>query len=117
MSEGAQVDTPLPEPPSGLDRFKGLFGDLARPFAIIATSGSAAAATVIIALRVDGFDSAAIFIGAVYTGVAALYAGKAWENVSAGKQAATVEVAKAQNATVAAPTDGAELPIDQRVRR
>jgi len=92
------TDTPVqPQtwpPPSRLDQIKGFVGDLARPFAIIATSGAASWSTVIIAQKVDGFDSAAIFIGAVFTGVAALYGAKAWEVARTGKQAADIEIAK-----------------------
>lgn len=93
------TDTPIaPQTwprPSRLDQIKGFVGDLARPFAIISTSGSASVATVIIAQKVDGFDSAAIFIGAVFAGVGALYGAKAWESVKASKSAADVEIAKA----------------------
>jgi hypothetical protein len=96
-----QGDTPIAPksfpPPSMMDQWKAFIGDLARPFAIYATSGAAALATVAIAFKNDdGFSAAAIFIGAVYAGVGALYAGKAWENVKAGKSAADVEIAKAQ---------------------
>lgn len=82
------VDTPIAPPtfppPSLSTKVKGFVGDLARPFAIYVTSGGAATATVIFAVRVakDKIDlsSAAIFMGAVFTGVGALYVGKAWEN-------------------------------------
>lgn len=79
MSEAPLADTPTPQPPSRLDAVKGFIGDLARPFAIISTSGSAAYATGVIAHRVDSFEGAAIFIGAVYAGLAGLYGFKAWE--------------------------------------
>jgi len=95
------VDTPLPQPPDRLEQFKGLVGDLARPFAIISTSGAASIATVVIAHKVDGFDGAAIFIGAVFAGVGALYGAKAWEVARAGKHTAEVEIAKATSATPA----------------
>ena len=85
------------------DEFKGLVADLARPFAIIVTSASAAVATVQVALRVTTFGEAALFIGAVYAGVAALYTAKAWENAKAGRQAADVAIAK--SAPLVSPSD------------
>ena len=92
-------DTPMRErtfpPPTRLEQIKSFVGDLARPFAIIATSLSAAISTVIIAWKVEAFEGAAIFIGAVYVGVGGIYTAKAWEAVSAGKRAADVEIAKA----------------------
>lgn len=78
-----------------LDELKHFIGDLARPFAIIATSLSASIATVVIAYKVDAFEGAAIFIGAVFAGVGALYGAKAWENAKTGKHSAEVEIAKA----------------------
>ena len=74
--------------------FKALVGDLARPFAIIASSASAAVATVVIAFKVDGFDGAALFIGAVYAGVGALYGAKSLEVAAVRKRDSEVEVAK-----------------------
>lgn len=103
------TDTPvLPQtfpPPSRLDQIKGFVGDLARPFAIISTSYAASHATVVIAYKVSSFSEAAIFIGAVFAGVGALFGAKAWENARAGKQAADVEIAK-----VAAPS----IPTETR---
>ena len=97
------TDTPVPSPPNRLEQIKALIGDLARPFAIIITSGGATAATVIIALKNDdGFAAAAIFIGAVMAGVATLAGAKAYENVQKAKADATVQVAQAQ-ATTPAP--------------
>lgn len=89
------ADTPVRAPPSRAEVVKSFIGDLARPFAIIVTSAATAAATVIVALKVDSFDSAAIFIAAVYAGVGALYGAKAWEAVQTTKQGASVEIAKA----------------------
>ena len=74
-------------------------GDLARPFAIISSSYAASHATIVIAYKVNSFSEAAIFIGAVFAGVGALYGAKAWEVARTGKQAADVEIAK-----VAAPS-------------
>lgn len=101
------TDTPIAPPtfppPSKLDQIKAFVGDLARPFAIIATSLSAAVVPVIVVVRVapDRLDliAAAAFIGAIYAGVGGIFWGKAWENAKTGKQAADVEIAKA-----AAPT-------------
>jgi hypothetical protein len=89
------TDTPVTFPPSKADQVKAFVGDLARPFAVISTSAAAAAATVLIALRVTSYAEGAIFIGAVYAGVGALYAAKSWELNTQAKQAAGVEIAKA----------------------
>lgn len=79
-----------------LDRFKTTIGDLARPFAIIATSFAASWATIVIAYRVENGNDGAIFIGGVFAGVGALYIGKAWEVAKTGKQTAEVEIARAK---------------------
>lgn len=79
-----------------LDQFKGAVADLARPFAIISTSGAAAWATVTIARRVDGFEAAALYIAAVYAGLAGLYGFKSWEQRGETKNAALVEVERAK---------------------
>ncbi|QFU31493.1 hypothetical protein [Brevundimonas sp. Bb-A] len=79
-----------------LTRITAMVGDLARPLAIIASSFAAAWATVVIAYRVENGNDGAIFIGAVFAGVGALYIGKAWEIAKTGKQSAEVEIAKTQ---------------------
>ncbi len=71
-------------------------GEIARPFAIIVTSASAATATVVAAFKVDGFDGAAIFIAAVFAGVGALYGAKAWEEAKKSGQAADVKIAESE---------------------
>lgn len=101
------TDTPITTTwprPTRVDQVKSFIGDLARPFAIISTSGAAAAATVLIALRVTSYAEGAIFIGAVYAGVGALYAAKSWELNTQAKQAAGIEIAK----TAAAPPAGGD---------
>src|SRR5690606_10947703 len=71
-SQGGAVET--------LDQCTALIGDLHRPFAVIAASAAGAVATVVVAFKVDGCEGAALFIGAVWGGVAGLYWGRAWEN-------------------------------------
>lgn len=93
---------PISHPPSRLDVIKALVGDLARPFAIIATSYAAAHSTIVIAHKVDSFEGAATFIGAVFLGVGALYGAKAWEIARTGKQAAEVEIARSGPSPAAA---------------
>ena len=62
-----------------LDRFAWFVGEIARPFAVIVTSGAAAIASVIAALRVaDGTDGA-LLIAAIGSMVGAIYIGKSWE--------------------------------------
>jgi hypothetical protein len=87
---------PLTNPPSALDEWKSFIADLARPFAIYVTSAAAAVATVTITMRIAtmDFSGAAIFVGAVFSGVGALYGLKAWENNTQAKQTAVIEVAK-----------------------
>jgi hypothetical protein len=90
------TDTPVHSPPSRAETVKAFIGDLARPFAIISTSLAASIASVVVALKI-GPDAAAaaIFIGAVFTGVGAIYTAKSWEMAQAGKHSANVEIAKA----------------------
>lgn len=88
---------PTTYPLDRLERIKTFVGDLARPFAIIATSGGAAWATVVVSYRVENGNDAAILMGAVFAGVGALYIGKAWEVAKTGKQAAEVQIAQAQS--------------------
>jgi hypothetical protein len=91
------TDTPVRPPATRLERVKSFIGDLARPFAIIATSFAASWATIVIAYRVENGNDGAIFIGGVFAGVGALYIGKAWEVAKTGKQTAEVEIAKAKS--------------------
>lgn len=88
MSLACDIKTPL-------GQCAAFIGDIARPFAIIATSFGASVATMRIALVGEHFSEGAIFIGAVFTGVSALYAAKAMENWGQAREAAKVEVAKA----------------------
>lgn len=81
--------------PAGNDPATSWLGKNARPLSILLPSAGAAIATVLIAAKVSTFGEGAIFIAAVFTGVAALYTAKSWENSQAGKHAASVEVAKA----------------------
>ena len=81
-------------PVDRLERIKTFIGDLARPFAIIVTSGAAAWATVVVAYRVENGNDGAILMGAIFAGVGAIYIGKAWEVAKTTKQSAEVEIAK-----------------------
>ncbi len=81
------ADTPVQNPPSKADVVKSFIGDLARPFAIYVTSGAASIATVMVAFRTENGTDAALLIGAVYAGLGALYAARAWENTKTGQQA------------------------------
>jgi hypothetical protein len=98
-----QTDTPIsantfPRPPR-MDQVKAFIGDLARPFAIISTSFAASVATVVVSTKIGpDASAAAIFIGAVFAGVGALYGAKAWEAVQSGKHIASVEIAKTTTA-------------------
>ena len=90
------TDAPSLPPSTEFDRIVAGIGNLARPFVLYAAAGSAALATVsIVWMKLDLITGAA-FIGASWTGVAALYGAKAWETAAADKQAAKVEMAKTQ---------------------
>lgn len=83
-------DTPVhsEQPPvARIDMLKAFIGDLARPFAIIATSFAAAWATIVTAYRVQDGTDGALLLAAIFSGVAVLYGAKSWE------------VAKVANAT------------------
>lgn len=82
-----------------LDRIADFIGKVARPWAIIVTASAAAWATVVIAGKVQDGNDGFLFIGGVFTGVAALYIGKAVEEFRKNKNAADVEVARATGAT------------------
>lgn len=72
--------TPRDVPPAPKSKMvKAFIGDLARPFAIYATSLSASIATVIVALKVEDGNDGAIALGAVGVLVLGIYGAKAWE--------------------------------------
>jgi hypothetical protein len=106
-----------------MDRLKAFTADLARPFSIICTSASAAFATAAMALRGGPADwgTGALFIGAVYAGLAGLYWGKVWENQKVQGHNAEVEKAKVAVTPPAPPLPGtatitAAPDVDVRVR-
>lgn len=79
------TDTPITPPVSRLDHVKSFVGDLARPFAIIVTSGGAAWATVVAAYRVQNGTDGALLLTAIFAGVAVLYGAKSWEVAKVAK--------------------------------
>lgn len=89
-----------------LDRLKQAVSDFARPFAIYSAAASAAATPVIIVLRMKPEDlelgSGAIFVAAIFTGLAALYGARAAENANKAKHDAQVQIAAAQASQPAA---------------
>lgn len=90
------TDTPISAyPPSKLDIIKTFIGDLARPFAIYATSLAAGVGIVRVAWVVENGNDGAIYLGAVAVLVGGIYGFKSWENAKTGKQTAEVEIAKA----------------------
>lgn len=90
-------DMARPIPASGWDVFMGVVGAIARPYAVIVTSTGVAIATVIVAVKVENGNDGAIFLGAAFAGVAAIYIGKAVEVFKQSRAAADVEIAKANN--------------------
>lgn len=92
------TDTPvLPQtfpPPSTADQVKAFIGDLARPFVMYVLSAATAVSIVIVSLKVENGNDGAIFLGAAGVLVGGVFGFKAWENNTAAKQAAGVEIAK-----------------------
>jgi len=92
--------TPVEVPPVPTsERVKAFIGDLARPFAIIATSYAAAHATVVIASKVENGNDGAIFAGAYFLGVATLYGAKAIEAINTARARRDVDVAQVNAGT------------------
>ncbi len=91
------TDTPINArevpPVHASERVKAFIGDLARPFAIIATSYAAAHATIVIAGKVENGNDGAIFAGAYFLGVASLYGAKAVEAINTARARRDVDVA------------------------
>lgn len=81
-------DTPIEKPVTRSDMVKAFIGDLARPFAIYATSLSASVASIIVAMKVENGNDGAIALGAISALVVGIYIGKSWE-VAKTAQAAT----------------------------
>ena len=69
-------------------------GEIARPLAVLATSFAAAIATVEIAQRVENGTDGALFIGAVFTGLAVIYGAKSVEVFKKAQVAGEVEKAR-----------------------
>lgn len=82
---------------------KAFLADLARPFALYVTFGSAAIATVRLAWAGGDLNSAAIFVGAVLAGGGAIYGAKAAEETRKSGHTAEVEKARAQAAPPVEP--------------
>lgn len=101
----------LPYRPSRIDQFKGVVADLARPIAIISTSGASSWAIIDIAQRVSTAEGGAMFVGVVLSGLSALYVGKAFENTRIAGHQADVEKAKAASG----PSTPAQIPAAPEV--
>jgi len=93
MTDTPVTATQVPPVPTS-ERIKAFIGDLARPFAIIATSYAAAHATVVIANKVENGNDGAIFAGAYFLGVATLYGAKAIEAINTTRARRDVDVAQ-----------------------
>jgi len=92
MTDTPVVPREVPPIPTS-EMVKAFIGDLARPFAIIATSYAAAHATVVIASKVENGNDGAIFAGAYFLGVATLYGAKAIEAINQTRARRDVDVA------------------------
>lgn len=78
-----------------LAAWQAFIGEIARPLAVLATSTAAAFATVEIAGRVRDGNDGALFIGAVFTGLAVIYGAKSVEVFKKHQASAEVEKARA----------------------
>lgn len=78
------------------ERLAWFIGETARPLAIVVTSIAASIATVLVAMRTEDGNDAAILMGAIFAGVGVLYGAKAWEAVKTKQSDTTVEVAKVE---------------------
>lgn len=84
------------------ERVVAALGNLARPYVLYSASTSSALATVSIVWLGQDLSAGALFIGAAWGGVAALYAAKAAEE--RGKAKSEAEVAIAAQTNTAPPT-------------
>ena len=103
-----------------LARWTASLGALARPFVLYSAAGSAAFSTISIPLMKMDLIAGAAFIGAAWTGVAALYGAKALEERGKAKSSAEVAIAASANAPATAPAptpDPAEAALDQTSAR
>jgi len=85
------------EPKSRVDIFKGLVGDLARPFGVIVNGGATAAVSIIGVMHEPTLAPAILTADAVILGI--IWAAKSAENYGANREAAKVEIAKATTGT------------------
>ena len=88
------TDQPLQPPASHLERWTAALGNLARPFVLYAASLSSAIATCSVVFKEMDLTAGAIFIGASWAGVAALYGAKAIEERGKAKSEAAVAIAQ-----------------------
>lgn len=78
-----------------LDRISWFMGETARPYSLFAAATSSFVATILTAIYNPNAEGA-FFVAACWAGVGALYHSKAWEEQKKAGQAASVEIAKAQ---------------------
>lgn len=71
-------------------------GEVSRPLAIMSTSFSASAASIIVACKVDNGDDGWWVVAAIFAGVGSLYLGKAVEMWKGRNADAKVEIAKVE---------------------
>lgn len=85
-------------PTVSLDRISWFMGETARPYSLFAAASSALVATILTAIYNPNAEGA-LFVAACWAGVGGLYHSKSWEEQKKTGQAASVEIAKAQNTT------------------
>jgi hypothetical protein len=81
-----------------LPRIGSFVGMIARPYVLLSSATAASVATIQTAIYAPNLEGAA-FIAAVWTGVAALYTAKAWEEQKKTGQSADVKIAQAKGAS------------------
>lgn len=82
-----------------LERAAWFVGEIARPVSIIMACASASVASIIMAVKVTDGSDGSMLAGAIWLGAAVIMGAKAAEEFGKSRNAAKVEVAKAQQPT------------------
>ncbi len=80
-----------------LDRLAWFVGEIARPLSIFIAVCGATASGVIVALKVTNGTDGALLLAAIWAGAGGLFLAKGIEVWKGSKDAASVEIAKAQS--------------------
>jgi len=103
-----------------LDRLAWFIGQIARPVGIMAACIAAAAASIIMALKVTDGNDGYLLAGAIWLGAGGIFGVKALEERGKAKSAADVQIAQATGASpqpqgVVIKNDPSDpVPVEQR---